>query len=334
MRQAVGHGGAGRSALLCRRRPRPQQGIGELGIIDQPVVFESSGAQPKFDTMEDGPNSLAVDTGGFAIRNENNFGRALDEIQQDAGTYYVVGYTPAKDTFDGKYRDDLSQGLAAGRQGPRAARLSRAGARRSPSADGGGPAEVRVRRGELPAGDGGTKAGSIAPELPVVPLSPGLLALPDSLTVTLPGEAGPLPERTVAAAAAVRTRIDAGKMVMSLGRSASAPEGSSGGFGGTRSAEAERGWAAYEKGDVETAARHLGEAAKAQDARPWVVYALGLSQFALRRFPDAAQAWERVRLAVPEFEPIYFSLADAYSLQHEESTALKVLREAERRWPG
>ena len=52
----------------------------------------------------DGTNSLAVDTGGFAIRNENNFGRALDEIQRDAGTYYVVGYIPAKDTFDGKYR--------------------------------------------------------------------------------------------------------------------------------------------------------------------------------------------------------------------------------------
>ena len=79
---------------------------------------------------------------------------------------------------------------------------------------------------------------------------------------------------------------------------------------------------------------HLGEAAKTPDARPWVVYALGLSQFALRRFPDAAMAWERVRREVPEFEPIYFSLADAYGLQHEEGTALKVLREAERRWPA
>ena len=85
---------------------------------------------------------------------------------------------------------------------------------------------------------------------------------------------------------------------------------------------------------METAARELGEAAKAPDARPWVVYALGLSHFALRRYPDAAQAWERVRRDVPEFEPIYFSLADAYGLQHEEGTALKVLREAERRWPA
>jgi tetratricopeptide (TPR) repeat protein len=118
-------------------------------------------------------------------------------------------------------------------------------------------------------------------------------------------------------------------MVLELGKSASA--------GATSSAlksPAEVGWAAYEKGDVETAARELGEAAKAADARPWVVYALGLSQFALRRYPEAALAWERVRRDVPEFEPIYFSLADAYGLQHEEGTALKVLREAERRWPA
>ena len=85
---------------------------------------------------------------------------------------------------------------------------------------------------------------------------------------------------------------------------------------------------------METAARHLDEAAKASDARPWVVYALRLSHFALRRYPDAAQAWERVRREVPEFEPIYFSLADTYGLQHEEGTALKVLREAEWRWPA
>jgi import receptor subunit TOM70 len=126
-------------------------------------------------------------------------------------------------------------------------------------------------------------------------------------------------------------------MVAALGReSASArlrPSGA-GEAGSAMKTPAELGWSAYEKGDVETAARHLGEAAKAPDARPWVVYALGLSHFALRHYPDAAQAWERVRRDVPEFEPIYFTLADAYGLQHEEGAALKVLREAEQRWPS
>jgi len=38
------------------------------------------------------------------IRNENNIGRALDTIADDAGVYYVLGYQPAKTNFDGKYR--------------------------------------------------------------------------------------------------------------------------------------------------------------------------------------------------------------------------------------
>jgi tetratricopeptide (TPR) repeat protein len=112
------------------------------------------------------------------------------------------------------------------------------------------------------------------------------------------------------------------------------PDASFGGTGSALNSPAELGWAAYEKGDVETALRHLGEAAKAPNARPWMVYALGMSHFALRNFAEAAQAWERVRREVPEFEPIYFSLADAYGLQREDTTALKVLREAERRWPA
>jgi tetratricopeptide (TPR) repeat protein len=84
---------------------------------------------------------------------------------------------------------------------------------------------------------------------------------------------------------------------------------------------------------VETAARELGHAATAPDARPWVVYALGMSQFALRQHRDAAQSWERVRRQVPDFEPVYFNLADAYGVQREDSMALGVLRDAETRWP-
>src|SRR5690606_35891129 len=52
----------------------------------------------------DGPNSVAVDTGGLMIRNENNIGRALDRVAEDAGRYYVLAYQPANPNFDGKYR--------------------------------------------------------------------------------------------------------------------------------------------------------------------------------------------------------------------------------------
>src|SRR5262249_21573734 len=271
---------------------------------------------------------------GFAIRNENNFARALDEIQQDTGTYYVVSYTPANTTFDGKYRSiDVS--------------VSRPGAK------------VRARRGYLalePAallkpsttGPSGATAPSVAPKpaseserakadfsTPELPVSPGLIALPDA---AVPGESVSLATTAgTSSTAAVRMRVDGGRMVAALPSPAFAGATSSASSGETSSAantEAELGWAAYEKGDVATAATHLSDAAKASEARPWVHYALGLAQFAQRRYREAAVSWERGLRDAREFERIYFSLADAYGLQRDEGAAIKVLRDAERRWPS
>ncbi len=275
------------------------RGLDKTGgaIVDQVVAFDSHGPSNTFDMQADGTNSLAVDTGGMAIRNENNFSRALDIIQQDAGTYYVVAYAPSNAAFDGKYRAiDV--------------KVSRAGVK------------VRARRGYLalePAALLTRRAITRAPPaagVPDVPVSPGVLTLREDVSIAVPLPAG---------------RMDTGKIVAALRKDpASARLRPS----GTGTPAAERGWAAYEKGDVETASRELGEAAKSPDARPWVIYALGLSQFALRQYRDSAQSWERVRRDAPEFEPIYFSLADAYGLQHDERSALKVLRDAESRWPA
>ena len=241
------------------------------------------GAPARFDMQADGANSLAVDTGGFAIRNENNFGRALDEIQHDAGTYYVVGYTPVKETFDGKYRAISVKVVAPRREGPRPAGLSGARAGSAVATVSGRPAAVSPK----PAADVPTKLRSEG----------GLVDGRSSVRSTVTRTPS-LPETASARMRRRRDAVDstgksASRLRASIARSASAALEPARGFGATssprtlgetRSAEAERGWAAYEKGDVETAARHLGEAAKAPDARPWVVYALGLSHFALRRY--------------------------------------------------
>jgi tetratricopeptide (TPR) repeat protein len=97
---------------------------------------------------------------------------------------------------------------------------------------------------------------------------------------------------------------------------------------------AEKGWAAYERGDVETAVVAFEEAAKAPDVRPWVLYALGLSRAALANPGGAAAAWERVREAAPGFSAVYIDLADAYLQLSESAKALEVLREGSRRWPA
>lgn len=81
-------------------------------------------AQQKFDGVADGTNALAVDSGGMMIRSENNIGRALNRVADDAGQYYVLAYQPSNANFDGTYR-------------PIQVRVKRAGVR------------VRARRGYL-----------------------------------------------------------------------------------------------------------------------------------------------------------------------------------------
>lgn len=57
-----------------------------------------------YDTWTDAPNSLAIDTGGFVVRNTNAFGKALTEIAEDTGTYYILGYVPARPAADTRFR--------------------------------------------------------------------------------------------------------------------------------------------------------------------------------------------------------------------------------------
>jgi VWFA-related protein len=278
-------------------------------LIDQPLADNPAGGGTRFDSQEDGTNSLAVDTGGFAIRNENNFGRALDTIQRDAATYYVLAYSPTNDTLDGKYR---SISVKVNRPG----------------------VHVRARRGYLAVAPAKLLIPRPERETVTVP-PPGSVNVPvsENGTVRLPGESVSIPVVEPAAtgtgvkvastaANAIRAKIDSGRIVQQL-------RGSDDGEATTAAA---KGWAAYQRGDVETASREFLDAVKSSDAQPWVYYALGLSHLALQHYRDAAHSWERVRAAVPEFEPVYFNLADAYLLQHQEGTAIGVLREAEKRW--
>lgn len=71
---------------------------------DRPAADSTVSAPARFDIGLDGPNSLAVDTGGIFIQNENNIGRALSQIADDANRYYVLGYQPDNLTLDGQYR--------------------------------------------------------------------------------------------------------------------------------------------------------------------------------------------------------------------------------------
>lgn len=277
------------------------------GIIDQELVDNDIGAPPAFDAQADGVNSLAIDTGGMMIRNENNIGRALDAIAADANRYYVIGYQPANGTFDGTYRRiDV--------------RVKRDGVR------------VRARRGYLALEPARmlTPRPIRAPE--PAPIGAGTvpgppergIAAPPQPAAAVPSARPPAePAGTQAPEGALRLRPTVGDRIRAL----------SGGAAAGGADPAARGWAAYERGDIE-AARPLFEAAAADAAvRPWVLYVLGLTYSGLDRISEAAALWERVRDAAPAFAEVYLDLASAYMRMGDASRALAVLRDAERRWP-
>lgn len=266
------------------------------GIIDQPLADRPSGGGPQFDLQSDGTTSLAVDTGGIAIRNENDFGRALDLIARDGGSFYVVGYRPTNPAWDGKYR--------------------RVEVRVRPPG-----LKVRARRGYVAL----EPAKLLRPVPATVPAAPHA-----SSEGPAPEGDRPIPPALAAAAAAPippvppRSRANIIEMVSRLSRGTASDSGD----------PAAEGWAAYQRGDLASAADHLRRAAARPGAKPWVSYALGFALLSQSAGSDAVREWERVRSAVPEFEPVYYDLADLYTQLGDERMALLVLRDAERQWPS
>jgi hypothetical protein len=47
---------------------------------------------------------LANDTGGLAFDNTNNLRQGFDRIESDQRNYYLIGYVPANDRYDGRFR--------------------------------------------------------------------------------------------------------------------------------------------------------------------------------------------------------------------------------------
>lgn len=287
------------------------RGLDRFGdrLSDQSGAMElSSSWQAQFDEKSDGPNSLAVDTGGLALRNGNDFTRALGRVAADTRTYYLLAYRPANTALDGTFRRIQ-------------VKVKRPGL------------VVRARAGYIAAAPAVAPSTSTPAAAALRPGGPSS----DVRPVVLP--AGSLPGMTPArlrapAWAASETAIER--------RVASVPAPSSAdrlrrlrpGTDSVDSSLASEGWAAYARGDIHTATALLTEAAGEPDARPWVHYALGFARFAEADAAGAARAWERVRSAAPDFNPVYFDLADAYLQAGDTQASVRVLRAAQQRWPA
>jgi hypothetical protein len=275
--------------------------------------LETGGQIPTdaYNTFEDGPNTLAVDTGGYVIRSTNDFVGALAEVSRDTSNYYVIGYSPSHANMDGKFRQI-------------SVRVKRPGV------------EVRARKGYLavpvvtPAGTpsvrhpaGPTTATPAAPT-PPTPDSAGHPEL-EPPSAAPPSVNEPANTPAGLATAPFIARPDTATRVRDL--ETMRPDASG-------QTEASAGWSHYERGDLEGAERLLGQAASHADAAPWVHYALGFAKIGLSKPQEAAVSWERVRAAVPTFTEVYLDLADAYIMLDDPGRAVGVLRAAEKRWPA
>jgi VWFA-related protein len=226
------------------------RGLDRAGMAQQLAGGTTSGDDTvlkllNLDAGSDAMNSLAVDTGGFVIRNANFFDKAIAQIADDANNYYVLGYRPDAPQ-DGKFH-------------PISVKVSRPGV------------VVRARKGYVatPRPAAATEAVAAASPAPIaappVPVDAGAPAIvpPDPVDLSAvasakadvsAGASGKTESRAApagASAATIRLRPAASEHVGDLAT------------GTTADADAKAGWDAYQRGDLESARTALALAAAA-----------------------------------------------------------------------
>jgi VWFA-related protein len=292
------------SALDARglmRDPRSQN----LQSGDQPLSSASDFGLTTIDANVDVLTSLALETGGTLYRNRNDLVPALELIARETGTHYVLGYRPIR-AFDGSFRRIE-------------VRVKRPGV------------TVHARRGYVASRPTTTTKPPdlVAPAAPAV--APVVAPAPATESSKSPNlEISKSLSSASGSTAVVSVRPGSAERVAALAAEKPAAARAGAEEGARLGRE---GWALYSQGNVEGAQEKLAAAVVAGNAPPWIHYALGQSEFALQHFDAAVKSWELVRATLPEYEPVYFDLADGY-LQLDRSTdSISVLRDAQKRWP-
>jgi hypothetical protein len=79
--------------------------LGSSAGSDEPL---SKALEKNEDVLRQDPHNalgeLSKDTGGLLFDNTNNLRQGFDRIESDLHNYYLVGYTPTNETYDGRFR--------------------------------------------------------------------------------------------------------------------------------------------------------------------------------------------------------------------------------------
>ena len=71
--------------------------------IGLPGQSRIGGRDLQFNSSQQGLAYLALETGGIAYQNGNDFNYGLDKVLQDQSGYYLIGFKPPSDTFEEKH---------------------------------------------------------------------------------------------------------------------------------------------------------------------------------------------------------------------------------------
>jgi len=77
----------------------------EIGGFPADGSFSSTGLMEEMRLEHDSLRVVADETGGFAVLNQNDFRNAFSRILQENSSYYVLGYYPANEKRDGRFRN-------------------------------------------------------------------------------------------------------------------------------------------------------------------------------------------------------------------------------------
>jgi VWFA-related protein len=98
-----------------RRVNVPVYFVDTRGLVSLPGAFTAEFGRP-VDSQDavavladitrdaEGSEGIALDTGGFAIKNSNDLAGGMARVASESRTYYLLGYTPPDLTRDGKFR--------------------------------------------------------------------------------------------------------------------------------------------------------------------------------------------------------------------------------------
>ena len=300
---------------------------------EQPLTGSSDFGLTSIDANVDVLTSLTLETGGALYRNRNDLVPALELIARETGTHYVLGYRPLR-AFDGSFRRIEVRVRRPGVtvRARRAYVASPATSAAKPPA----PGLPDSRPPDVPKAVNPGIPESRNPPIPeyrnpAIPESP-IPKVPDAPTPRTSEPPNPgIPEsRNPGLSESVRLRPGSADRVAALAVEAK-PDAA--GAPDEAARLGREGWALYSQGNVEGAQEKLTAAVATGSAAPWIHYALGQSEFALQHYDAAVKAWEIVRAKLPEYEAVYFDLADGYLQLDRSGDAIAVLRDGQKRWP-